>query len=110
LDLPYDTETQCLAQVIHHEARGELRRGQESVAQVVLNRTKNKRFPKTICGVVTQPRQFSGFHRGIRPSAQAYAVAVKIRFKKIANHIGSRLYFNTTGPHRAIRIGRHLFW
>lgn len=49
-----DAQFQCLAQTIYHEARGESLQGQVAVAEVVLNRMDDPRFPKTICGVVGQ--------------------------------------------------------
>jgi len=63
-----DTETRdrdltCLAGAIYFEAKGEPLSGQLAVAEVILNRTKSGRFPKSICSVVTQPGQFS-FVRG----------------------------------------------
>lgn len=47
-------ELWCLATAIYFEARGEAYRGQVAVAQVVLNRVKDRRYPDTICGVVFQ--------------------------------------------------------
>ncbi|GLQ10733.1 hypothetical protein GCM10007913_26650 [Devosia yakushimensis] len=47
-------ELWCLATAIYFEARGEAYRGQVAVAQVVLNRVKDHRYPDTICGVVFQ--------------------------------------------------------
>jgi hypothetical protein len=44
--------TQCLTQAIYYEAGKEPREGQEAVAQVVLNRMRHPRFPKSVCGVV----------------------------------------------------------
>jgi spore germination cell wall hydrolase CwlJ-like protein len=49
-----DKELWCLATAIYFEARGESYRGQVAVAQVVLNRVKDYRYPDTICGVVYQ--------------------------------------------------------
>lgn len=49
-----DKELWCLATAIYFEARGESYRGQVAVAQVVLNRVKDYRYPNTICGVVFQ--------------------------------------------------------
>ena len=49
----------CLAQNIHHEARGESTRGQKAVASVTMNRVRSKKYPKTVCAVVRQPNQFS---------------------------------------------------
>ena len=44
----------CLAQAIYYEAALEPRRGQEAVAQVILNRVRDPNFPASICGVVYQ--------------------------------------------------------
>jgi hypothetical protein len=44
----------CLTQAIYFEARGEPLEGQLAVAQVVLNRYADPRYPKSICGVVYQ--------------------------------------------------------
>lgn len=49
-----DKELWCLATAIYFEARGESYRGQVAVAQVVLNRVRDHRYPDTICGVVYQ--------------------------------------------------------
>ena len=49
----------CRALNIYHEARGEPEEGRVAVAQVVLNRVLDSRFPNTICAVVKQ---------GARPS------------------------------------------
>jgi hypothetical protein len=46
----------CLALNDYWEARGEATRGRVAVAQVVLNRTRDPRYPDTICGVVTENR------------------------------------------------------
>ncbi len=50
-------EENCLARAVYFEARGESEMGQLAVAKVVINRTKNPRFPKSICGVVYQGSQ-----------------------------------------------------
>ena len=47
-------ERYCLAAAIYYEARGEPRNGQQAVAQVVLNRVEDGRYPGTVCGVVFQ--------------------------------------------------------
>lgn len=44
----------CLATAIYFEARGESRKGQAAVAQVILNRVRNPAYPDTPCGVVYQ--------------------------------------------------------
>ena len=47
-------EIDCLAQNIYHEARNDMLAGQFAVADVVLNRVDDKRFPNTICEVVKE--------------------------------------------------------
>jgi len=44
----------CLADAIYFEARGEVRKGQEAVAQVVMNRVFSGYYPNDVCGVVYQ--------------------------------------------------------
>jgi hypothetical protein len=49
-----EKELWCLTSAIYFESRGETYRGQVAVAQVVMNRTKHRLYPGTICGVVFQ--------------------------------------------------------
>jgi len=65
---PMDAEMRCLAGAVYFEARGEELAGQLAVAEVIVNRTEDGRFPRSYCGVVTQPGQFS-FMRGSRMPA-----------------------------------------
>jgi len=75
-------EMRCLAGAVYFEARGEPLAGQLAVAQVIINRAEDSRFPRSYCGVVAQPGQFS-FMRGsrmpaIRTSTAAWSRAVAI--------------------------------
>lgn len=56
------TASLCLALAVYYEARGEPVAGQIAVAQVVMNRVESHAYPDTVCGVVTQPYQFSFFN------------------------------------------------
>lgn len=47
----------CLAQNVYYEARGSSLADQVAVADVVLNRMNDRRYPDTICGVVQQGRK-----------------------------------------------------
>lgn len=47
-------EHKCLADALYRESRGESLRGQVLVGETVINRTKDKNYPNTICGVVKQ--------------------------------------------------------
>jgi hypothetical protein len=49
-----ERQTVCLANAVYYEASGEPLSGQRAVAQVVLNRLRHPRYPKTICEVVNQ--------------------------------------------------------
>ncbi len=57
--LAIDTEFQCLVRNVYYESRGEPRNGKLAVALVTLNRTENPKYPKSICDVVYQKKQFS---------------------------------------------------
>jgi hypothetical protein len=79
---PMSREMRCLAGAVYFEARGEDLDGQLAVAQVIVNRTEDGRFPRSYCGVVTQPGQFS-FMRGramprVREGSPAWTRAVAI--------------------------------
>lgn len=55
---------QMLARTINGEARGEPYEGQVAVGAVILNRTKDSKFPKTIAGVIYQPGAFTAVSDG----------------------------------------------
>jgi spore germination cell wall hydrolase CwlJ-like protein len=44
----------CLADAVYFESRGEVKRGQIAVAQVVMNRVFSGFYPNSVCGVVYQ--------------------------------------------------------
>jgi spore germination cell wall hydrolase CwlJ-like protein len=47
-------QIECLAKAMYFEASGESYDGRLAVGQVVMNRLKHYRYPKSICGVVYQ--------------------------------------------------------
>ena len=49
-----DRAVHCMAQAIYYEAAREPLKGQQAVAQVVLNRMRHPAYPKSVCGVVFQ--------------------------------------------------------
>lgn len=57
-------DEQLLARAINGEARGEPYEGQVAVGAVIINRTKNSEFPKTIAGVIYQPGAFTAVSDG----------------------------------------------
>lgn len=68
-----DAELRCLAAGVFFESKGEPLAGQLAVAKTIINRTKSGRFPKSICGVLTQAGQFSFVRGGTIPSAEGRA-------------------------------------
>ena len=48
----YAAQSECLAEAMYYEARGEGVAGEKAVAEVVLERTRNANYPKTVCGVI----------------------------------------------------------
>ena len=51
---PLAKAEKCLADAVYFEARGEPFKGQEAVAQVVMNRVFSGYYPNDVCGVVYQ--------------------------------------------------------
>ncbi len=47
-------QTQCLAQAVYYEARSESTSGQLAVAEVIMNRVLDHRYPNSVCDVVFQ--------------------------------------------------------
>lgn len=52
-----DTDLECLALNIYHEARSEPPSGQLAVAAVTLNRARSEAYPGSVCSVVKQGGQ-----------------------------------------------------
>jgi len=50
----HSQQIECLARNAYFEARGEGRAGIEAVTHVVINRTKQPKWPSTPCGVIYQ--------------------------------------------------------
>lgn len=47
-------EWRCLSEALYFEARGETVKGMFAVAEVILNRVDDPRYPSSVCGVVNQ--------------------------------------------------------
>ena len=114
----------CLATAVYFEAKGEPRRGQLAVAQVILNRTRSGRFPTTVCGVVKQRGQFSFVHGGRFPTVshssagwrEAVSVAHKVAEGAAERVASDALFFHARGVSagwhatRVAQIGNHVFY
>ncbi len=125
-------EQTCLATGIYFEARGEVARGQEAVAQVILNRVRAPSYPDTICGVVYQNKhmrnrcQFSFACDGIPDritNRSAYEKAERIALEVTKGEIwlpevGSATHYHATyvrprwarAMERVDKIGLHIFY
>ena len=51
---PNQKDVNCMAEAVYFESKNEPIKGQKAVAHVILNRTKNPKFPSTICKVINQ--------------------------------------------------------
>ncbi len=125
-------EENCLARAVYFEARSESELGQLAVAKVILNRTKNPDYPKSICGVVYQGSgrrnscQFSfacdGLPDDVRQPA-AWANAKQIAQRALAGSKSMATMSSATNYHadyvrpkwaksmkRLIKIGHHIFY
>ena len=67
-DAALSEQMRCLAGAVYFEARGEPLDGQLAVAEVVINRSQDSRWPASYCGVVYQRAQFSFVRGGKMPS------------------------------------------
>lgn len=69
----------CLANNIYYEAASEPKEGQAAVAQVTLNRLHDPDRPKTVCGIVYEPGQFTWTKHPLkRVNHRAYKSAVQL--------------------------------
>ncbi|MEE4201231.1 cell wall hydrolase [Erythrobacter sp.] len=82
-DAAMSEQMRCLAGAVYFESRGEPLDGQLAVAEVIINRAEDRRWPASYCGVVYQRSQFS-FVRGGRMPRIKTASAAWTRAKAIA--------------------------
>ncbi|MSU91152.1 hypothetical protein GE300_16305 [Rhodobacteraceae bacterium 2CG4] len=54
-----DADFTCLREAVYYEAAANSLSGQRAVANVILNRAEDPRFPNSVCGVVADGCQFS---------------------------------------------------
>ncbi|WP_053363251.1 cell wall hydrolase [Bacillus sp. FJAT-27251] len=59
-----DAEVDLLARIVRAEAQSESFEGKVAVAEVVLNRVENKKFPDSVKGVIYAPGQFQPVKNG----------------------------------------------
>ena len=122
----------CLAQAIYFEAGFQPVEGKRAVAQVVLNRVRDRDFPKTVCGVVYEGWkrrtgcQFSFVCDGSLyrrpPSADEMASAAGIARDALSGYVmaavGTATHYHTwkVDPYwndslvKTAQIGDHIFY
>ncbi|WP_430431717.1 cell wall hydrolase [Oceanicaulis sp.] len=124
-------ERRCLAEAIYYEARSETLAGQMAVAEVVINRSRHRAYPNTICGVVYQGAerrtgcQFTFTCDGSMGSApygrgwdraQNVADHALMGFARPVTNRATHYHTTAVDPHwndslvRTRRIGSHIFY
>ena len=123
-----NTEPDCLAANIYHEARSESLAGQYMVAYVTMNRVRSSRFPGDICAVVKQWKQFSWYKPGVSKyptESEAWDRACNVAIQFLLHRPVSKvdlsegaLYYHADYVHPEWadrksyigRVGSHLFY
>ena len=65
-----ETAFLCLALNTYHEAKNQSMVGQIAVAEVVMNRVADRRYPNTVCEVVKQGPKYKGSDIPVRHKCQ----------------------------------------
>lgn len=125
---PLDSQANCIAVAVYHEARGETVEGQLAVARVIMNRAASGQYPTSWCGVVKQPWQFSfvnprtGYMPGVNEASAAWRKAQGVTRLATANAVPvlstDVLWYHAdyVAPSwgrrltRANKIGTHIFY
>lgn len=113
-------QLECLSKAAYFESKGESDAGMLAVIHTTLNRVKDYRFPKTVCGVVYQKSQYSWTKHNpkIKEKEQyerAKRLAQEVVDGKHIDNTRNALYFNSLhqrpkGTMCTIRIGNHSFY
>lgn len=120
-----DVVTMCLALNVFMESRGEPKKAQYAVLEVVHNRSKHKDFPNDYCSVIKHPNAFSWVknHKSMKPPKfeleswkESIAVARDFQLNR-TNYTKGALYFNHVklGVRyktnvKSVKIGQHVFY
>lgn len=115
-----NAQLECLSRVAYHESKGESDAGMLAVIHTTLNRVKDYRFPKTVCGVVYQKSQYSWVKNNpkVKEKEQyerAERLAKEVVAGKHKDNSKGALYFNSLhkrpkGTVCTVRIGGHSFY
>lgn len=113
-------DLELLARVIRAESEAEPYDGQVAVGAVILNRTQNSKFPKTLAGVIYQPQAFESVSNGEanKPATTSARKAAQAALSGWDPSGGALFFFNPAkvGAHSYVwtrriiqRIGKHVF-
>lgn len=117
-DETLNNDLEYLARTMWGEARGEGKNGMLHVGSVVLNRTRDRRFPSSIRGVVLQPSQFYVWQGALRhrtssvtPNDPLFRLALEAARELLeSGPINNYLYFeNRRLNKKGVVIGNHRF-
>ena len=122
----------CLTSAIYYEAGNEPEDGQRAVAQVVLNRARNARWPASVCGVVYEGSERADYRCQFTfscdgsmtrmPAAAAWVRARRIAQEALAGRVyapvGLATHYHTLAVHPlwadslspVAVIGAHIFY
>ena len=113
-------QIECLSINAYMEARSEGEKGMMATIFVVLNRTKDNRFPSTPCKVIAQPNQFEWWGKGKTiKEPEMYDKAKELVYEvlegKHKDFTRGSIYFNAhhkapKGTMCTIRVGSHSFY
>ncbi len=109
-------EDVCLAWVMYDEARGESVEGQRAVIDVILARTKSRHL--SICAVVMERGQFSGYHPGVFSKVDNSQLTQLYRVRRMPPVAENAEFFHSEDVKptwrmkmkRMLQIGRHIFY
>ena len=122
---------ECLTAAVYYEARSQSDDGQRAVAQVVLNRVRDRAFPDSVCGVVYQGSmrrtgcQFSftcdgsmAFRRDPSSWMHARDIAVSALSGQVFAPVGSATFYHAdyvlpwwaSSMDRVATVGAHIFY
>ena len=134
-----ETAFLCLALNTYHEAKNQSMVGQIAVAEVVMNRVADRRYPNTVCEVVKQGPKYKGSDIPVRHKCQfswfcdgksdlpknekAWKKAQDYAYLVLYNRIAIDITEGATHYHaisvnpywaktlkRVARIGKHIFY
>ncbi|MEM7507678.1 MAG: cell wall hydrolase [Pseudomonadota bacterium] len=92
-------EWACLTQALYFEARGETLMGQVAVAEVILNRVDSRKYPNSVCGVISQGENRG---KGCQFSYRCDGLSDKMHETKAYNQVGKVAWVMLQGKPRII--------